>query len=250
MRFCIIHQKYENLEKSCGVGKEVLMGKKQKVGIKALLIILFILSLGSLYFALWIVSISVEASPIPDFPGAIIDHAWKFFLILPLPLTSTMLGVVYIKKGYKCKKNIIAGIIMTVLLCIYGSFTFIFSDMVGHDFAYAQELSATVNIEIPADSYVAYMKSLDESGDTTTMMITIPDSAKSDFLQTIDGNNGWKKSTAHIPANAIDISTLGATLDYDYFAVYNESKHIYSDYEGKLIFMAYDVETSVLYVAM
>ena len=35
-------------------------------------------------------------------------------------------GFVLKAKGCKYKKNVIIGIIMTILLCIYGSFSFIF----------------------------------------------------------------------------------------------------------------------------
>lgn len=223
--------------------------KTQSAGLKALLIILFILSLGSLYFALMIVAISIESSPIPSFYGVMLEHMWKFFLIVPLPLTSTILGIIYIRKGYKCKKNIIAGIIMTAFLCIYGSFSGLSAETISHDFEYAQALSSIVNIDIPADSYVAYTEKL-FMDDKALLMVKISDSSQSNFIKALDTNDGWKRDIAHIPANAVDIFTLSSTSDYDYFAVYNESKGIYSDYDGKLIFMAYDVETSVLYVTM
>ena len=73
--------------------------------------------------ALMLVAFSVQSSPIPDFPFAMVEHMWKFFLIIPIPLSSLILGIIFTTKGYKCKKNIIVGIIMIVILSIFGTFT-------------------------------------------------------------------------------------------------------------------------------
>lgn len=55
------------------------------------------------------------------------ENMWVFFLMTPIPIASTVTGFIMRKKGCRnYKKNIVAGIIMTVLLCIYGSFVFVF----------------------------------------------------------------------------------------------------------------------------
>lgn len=53
------------------------------------------------------------------------QNMWILYLLTPIPIASIIAGYMLKPKGCKYKKNIIAGIIMTVLLCIYGSFTFI-----------------------------------------------------------------------------------------------------------------------------
>lgn len=58
--------------------------------------------------------------------GGFIEHMWLFFLLTPIPVASTIFGLILKKKGRKYKKNLIAGIIMTLVLCIYGSFSFVF----------------------------------------------------------------------------------------------------------------------------
>lgn len=55
-----------------------------------------------------------------------VENMWLFFLMTPIPIASTVFRFVLKAKDYKYKKNIIAGIIMTCLLCIYGSFAFVF----------------------------------------------------------------------------------------------------------------------------
>ena len=58
--------------------------------------------------------------------GLFVENMWAFFLLTPIPIASTIFGFILKSKGYKYKKNIIVGLIMTFLLCIYGSFVFIF----------------------------------------------------------------------------------------------------------------------------
>ncbi len=85
---------------------------------KTISIILFIASLLSLLVALALVN-TISG-------GLFVENMWLFFFVTPIPVASVIYGLVLKKKGYKYKKNVIAGIIMTVLLCLYGSFAFIF----------------------------------------------------------------------------------------------------------------------------
>ena len=83
-------------------------------------IILFVASLLSIMGALALVGAVSNAN------GLFVENMWLFFLLTPIPITSIVFGFVLKSKGYKYKKNIIVGFIMTFLLCIYGSFTFMF----------------------------------------------------------------------------------------------------------------------------
>lgn len=99
---------------------------KTRSSIKTLLTVMFILSIASIFIALFAVSIILNLSQTTDTLFMMKECMWLFLWFIPIPLTSTILGIVYLKKQYKCKKNIIAGVIMCILLAIYGSFTFIF----------------------------------------------------------------------------------------------------------------------------
>ncbi len=83
-------------------------------------ILLFVVSLLSILGALALVGAMSEAN------GLFTENMWVFFLMTPIPTASIILGFVLKSKGYKYKKNIIVGFIMTFFLCIYGSFTFMF----------------------------------------------------------------------------------------------------------------------------
>lgn len=99
---------------------------KTRSSIKTLLTVMFILSIASIFIALFAVSIILNLSQTTDTLFMMKECMWLFLWFIPIPLTSTILGIVYLKKQYKCKRNIIAGVIMCILLAIYGSFTFIF----------------------------------------------------------------------------------------------------------------------------
>ena len=58
--------------------------------------------------------------------GDLYKNMWVFFCFTPIPLSSLIYGFVLKAKDCKYKKNVIIGIIMTILLCIYGSFSFIY----------------------------------------------------------------------------------------------------------------------------
>lgn len=83
-------------------------------------IILFVASLLSIMGALALVGAVSNAN------GLFVENMWLFFLLTPIPIASIIFGFVLKSKGYKYKKNIIVGFIMTFFLCIYGSFTFMF----------------------------------------------------------------------------------------------------------------------------
>lgn len=83
-------------------------------------VILFSASLLSILGALALVNAVSHAN------GLFVENLWFFFLLTPIPLASTVYGFVLKVKGRKYKKNMIAGLIMLCILCIYGSFTFVF----------------------------------------------------------------------------------------------------------------------------
>ena len=52
----------------------------------------------------------------------LIHYFWIWWLFIPIPITSIILGFKYDVLGYKCKKNIVFGLITLILLLLIGSF--------------------------------------------------------------------------------------------------------------------------------
>ena len=74
--------------------------RKKNWIIKAISIVMFILSIASLFFALMLVSVSITNSPLPQFPYVMIEYAWKFYLLIPIPLASLIFGIIFVIMNY------------------------------------------------------------------------------------------------------------------------------------------------------
>ena len=82
--------------------------------------VLFVASLLSIFGGLILTNI------VSNINGLFVENMWAFFLFTPVPVASIVFGFALKSKGYKYKKNIITGFIIFALLCIYGSFVFMF----------------------------------------------------------------------------------------------------------------------------
>lgn len=83
---------------------------------------LFVATLASMWIALILAVLATK-------PGENMVHQmWMCYLVIPIPILSIGLSFFLKRKGRKYKKNLIAGIIVAVLLCIYGSFAILFRD--------------------------------------------------------------------------------------------------------------------------
>lgn len=136
---------------------------------------------------------------------------------------------------------------MTVFLCIFGSLTFTSTNFINHDLKYIIELSDEVDLNIPSDSYISITYAYKINCESLAM-IKISSSAYNDFINELEGNSDWKKDTSFIPSYLLDEHVVVITENYDYYFIFNRDKRTYNDLDGKLIFMAFDVETRVLFL--
>lgn len=221
----------------------------QNAKIRTLLLTMFILSLLSIIMALITVAICIQFSPLPDFPYTFPEYMWIFYLFIPLPLVSAVLGIVFYTKKYRCKKNMIAGFIMCALLLIYGSFTFIYKDYALHDFGYVRELEQTVSIDLPDRGYISRAKNTD-SKTNSVAMIKFDDA---DGIYNIVSSDGrFSIGTDSIPFNLIDAYYSAVTSDYHYFMLSditdNEADGATNTEQRRYIFLAYNTDKNILFV--
>ena len=91
---------------------------KSYEGVRIFLIILFILTILSLWISLALIAIVSEQRNLPNFLS--LNNTWVAYFVLPIPIVSIILGIIYIKKGVKCAKNIVAGVIVGSFLLLIG----------------------------------------------------------------------------------------------------------------------------------
>lgn len=95
---------------SIGVAKTHQNSKMQGV-----LLLLFVLSLFSFHLAL---ALAHSITGTNEHFG---ENMWVAYTLLPFPVSSLILGIVYIERGYRTKKNIISGAIIAALLVLFGT---------------------------------------------------------------------------------------------------------------------------------
>ncbi|MBQ2875799.1 MAG: hypothetical protein IJE25_02175, partial [Clostridia bacterium] len=154
------------------------------------------------------------------------ENMWIFFLFLPVPIASIVFGFYLKKKGYKYKKNVIVGIIMAALLCIYGSFTFIFSDIYSHSDEPIVNTEQMLNIDIPTHSRINTQdwtkgtQSVPRGYIYSTSDIYFDDTAVGQFEKNISNDAKW---ISDIPNDMVGITSYFCDIQTsDYYIIYNK----------------------------
>lgn len=187
---------------------------------RAVSIFLFVLSILSIWGALLCVAI------VSTLINAVANEAmWIFFPFALIPIASIIFGFYMKKKGYKYKKNVIVGFIMAILLCIYGSFFFIFKDTYSHSDAPILQVEEYLGIDIPTHSQI---NTIDLTTETQSFSrgyvfsasdIYFEDADVEAFEDALPTDKTWIPS---IPTELIGITSSYYNISaYDYCIIYN-----------------------------
>ena len=194
--------------------------KKPKDKLKIISIIFFVLSICTILGAL------IGVAILSGINQAMTENMWVFFLFLPVPIASVVFGFYLKKKGYKYKKNVIVGIIMAALLCIYGSFTFIFSDIYSHSDEPIINAEQMLKIDIPEHSrintqdFTKGTQSFPRGYIYSTSDIYFEDASVEQFEKNIQNNSKWMSD---IPNDMIGITSYFCDIQTsDYYIIYNK----------------------------
>lgn len=170
------------------------MPKNQKLFVRIAMLLLFAANFLSLSLGLFLVGTE---------GGNLIEgnaDMWRFWLLLPIPMASIILGFLCRRKGYKTTKNIVAGFIFAFLLLIYGSFGFLFS--VGTkpaDTQYMSEISETVGFALPMDGKMRVLDfendpqavSSDPAVHRLTHISFVDEAQETQFIQAVSESDKW-----------------------------------------------------------
>ena len=181
-----------------------------------------------------------------------IENMWKMLLIIPIPLGSMIFGIVLTIKHFKCKRNIIGGAIMTILLAIYGSFSFVF-EKPSHDIADLNNIAASINISLPSEGYVSISNEVSKTNENQTINTTFYArfNDKNAMIMNINSNENWKDNIDFIPTNTVPVTYTSLTANYDYYLVYNVTKKEYnnissSNKENEFWYLSYSSSSNLL----
>lgn len=182
--------------------------------------VLFVLTLLAVFFAIGVFVLISGLSGAPD-----IGNMWVFFLFTPIPVASFCFGLFAMKKGYRFTKNIIAGIIIFGLLCAYGSFSFIFKDVMTENPELYLEAEELTGIDLPeytsiqTHDWTTGSQSVSRGYIFKTSTAEITNVASESFRSRILRDDRWLKE---IPTILIGITSDYCTHPYyEYALIYN-----------------------------
>lgn len=154
-----------------------------------------------------------------------IESMWIFFVFLPLPLASVAFGFYLRKKRIKWKANVIVGVIMSVMLCIYGSFSFAFYDVYDDSGAHVARTEELLGIDIPEYTTVNTMDFTGSSQSSSQRysyyrsFVYFEDASVKVFEESLPTDERWLTS---LPTVLIGLAE-GAINNFDsnYYLLYN-----------------------------
>ena len=157
---------------------------------------------------------------------AMTENMWVFFLFLPIPIASIVFGFYLKKKGYKYKKNVIVGFIMAALLCIYGSFTFIFANVYSRNDEPIQNVEQFLDIVIPTHSRINTQdwtkgtQSIPRGYIYSTSDIYFDNAAVAEFEKNLSSDTKWIST---IPNDFVGVTSYFCDVQKsDYYIIYNK----------------------------
>ena len=205
----------------CNNSSSKFEAKKPKDKLKIISGLLFVLSIFTIFGAL------IGVSILSGINQAMAENMWVFFSFLPVPVSSIVFGFYLKKKGYKYKKNVIVGVIMAALLSIYGSFTFVFSDIYSHSDEPIINAEQILNIDIPEHSRINTQdwtkgtQSVPRGYIYSTSDIYFEDTAVEEFEGNLPSDSKW---ITDIPTEMLGItSSFCDVKTSDYYIIYNKN---------------------------
>ncbi len=217
--------------------------------IKYLMITLFIITIATLWIGLIVSSIMNELTNSTN-------YMWVFYCLIPIPLLSIILGIIFRLKGLKCTKNIVGGIIITIILLIYGSFSLYPVLNEGYDNIY--KYKDIIGINIPKKSISSditkYSGVIDKNKyNFITMTVKYNYEDNSNIILSIENNPNWVSSVNYDKSMKEFFSSTFKKDKHVYYSIYNMTTNEYNalpkkDGKYKIIGMFYNTNYGILYI--
>ena len=233
----------------CNRVPDKVESKKPKDRLRLISILLFVLSIATIWFSL--IGVAVLSSS----NMAMTENMWVFFLFLPIPIASVVFGFYLKRKGCKYMKNVVVGFIMASFLCIYGSFSFIFADLYSHSDEPILNAEQMLNIDIPQHSRINTQdwtqgtQSLPRGYIYSISDIYFDDVSVEEFEKNISNDTKW---ISDIPNDMVGITSYFYDIQTsDYCIVYNKDTGEFNklpEEDGEYVFIniLYDTERNTM----
>ena len=201
-----IEEQQENLEKY----------EKVKIG----LIVLFVLTIISIWASMFLILLTPQKENVPL--PLTFNYTYVAYYLLPIPVLSIILGIIYRIKGLKCTKNIIAGIIVTGIILLEGSVSFLINDEI--DYKNITTYRDVIGINLPSQGKY-YKINWDESyllNHKSNYIIFTNQKEEKAFFEELQNSKNWltKKEISTNIENLLTPATCESVNQECYYSIY------------------------------
>lgn len=228
-----IRSKFKNLENNLGDNSKIkgvdnFKNIDNTLSISYFMTFLFILTIGSLWGALWLYSVIDELNPQHGFN--FLKNTWIFWCWLPIPIASIVLGFKYKNKGINCTKNIVGGFIIGFLLLIYG--TFCLMPTFNEDYGKINDYKNYIDANIPSSGEleIHYWGNYfdDDKKEYSIINVYYDKEDVSDLVSSIENSKNWILSTKIKSELKILLPSQFRAKEDLYYSVYNKTINEYN----------------------
>lgn len=182
-----------------------------------------------------------------NFPSIFnISYAWSACFFLPISILSFILGIIYRRKGFRCTKNIVAGIIVTVLLyfMVYSSSHNTYQ--IEKDYQEASNYHPIIGEILPKEGRMFQMIWPDNSESIDFYFKNIEESEM--FRNRIQNNEHWILARdVNTDLSYLAINSCYSTKEPCYYSIYIKELETYNEVPTEtgqytIYSMLYDVD--------
>jgi len=179
----------------------------------------------------------------------IIRYSWVMLLFIPIGVLSILIGFELKNSKEKYKKNFIISFISLPLLVIFGSYRFIFNNVISYDISEISIIEDEIHFDIPDDIKVATNKM---SLYNISYVKIISRESKDVFEHEIESNQLWQEDLAPELKGFLPLDIQYESDIFDYFLFFNITSNEYNipplSGQYECIFIAYDCDLQRLII--
>lgn len=182
----------------------------------------------------------------------ILRYSWIFLLFVPVALISFFIGLKLKKLGLKYKKNYVVAFIVIPFLIIFGSYRWVFGDMVSFDRSNVENVESKIEITFPNELKI----STSDYGESKLSYAKIlNDEEKKCFENQILEDKRWTNNIGTLIENQMPRAIKEYISSYEYcICVFeNDQEFLVNEYPDKsgiyiCTFVGYDFDLSKLVI--
>lgn len=195
--------------------------------------LLFKISICSILLSLLLVAILNSINPLHG--ANVFRYFWVFICFIPFPLLLIILGYRYKRKGLNCNKNIIGGLIIFLILLLFGLTSF--SSEFNQDYKKIVEYRNIINADLPDNGEIeirSWDNCIDDDKTNCSNTKVYYDNQNIDnLIISIKNNNNWILSK-NIESDLKKLFPSDLKIDDEsYILIYNETTEEYNTFPDK-----------------